>query len=123
MKSTVPFTMENPLWIAETEGILSADEADLKFEFRTSDVIVGLVKSDIRIVNIPFDRIEGITYRKRLFSGCFIIIRVNEMRAASELPGLKQGEVKLTIARKHREMAAEFVSAVQMALAARKKID
>jgi hypothetical protein len=31
MKSTIPFTMENPLWIAQTEGILSADETELKY--------------------------------------------------------------------------------------------
>ena len=31
--------MENPLWFAETEGILSADESDLKLEFRTSDAV------------------------------------------------------------------------------------
>jgi hypothetical protein len=121
MNSTVPFTMDNPLWLAETEGILSADEADLKFEFRTSDAVMGLIKSDIREVKLPLDRIEGITFRKEWLSGGSITIRVNEMRAASELPAFKEGEVVLKVARKHRETAAELVSSVQLAIAAKRK--
>ena len=105
----------------ETEGILSADETDLKFEFRSTDAVIGLVKSDIRELKLPFDKIEGIAYRKEWLSGCWILIRVNEMRAASDLPGFKEGELKLTVARKHRATAAEFVSSVQLALDARKK--
>ena len=113
--------MENPLLFAETEGILSADDTDVKFEFRTSDAVLGVIKSDIREVKLPLDRIEGITYRKQWLSGASIIIRVNEMRAASDLPSFKQGEVVLSVERKHRESAAEFVSSVQLALTARQK--
>ena len=113
--------MQNPLWFAETEGILSADDTDLKFEFRTSDAVLGVIKSDIREVRLPLDRIESITFRKQWLAGCSIMIRVSEMRAASDLPGFKQGEVELSIERKHREVTAEFVSSVQLALAAKKR--
>jgi hypothetical protein len=116
MKSTVPFTMENPLWLAATEGILSADETDLILEFRTSDAIIGLIKSEVREVKLPLNSIEQMTYRKHWLGGCSVVIRVNEMRAASELPGFKQGEVELSVDRKHREVAAEFVSSIQLAL-------
>jgi hypothetical protein len=109
------------MWLAETEGILSSAETELKFEFRTSDAVLGVIKSDIREVRLPFDRIEGITFRKEWLSGAIITIRVNEMRAASDLPGFKEGEVALSIARKHREVAAELVSCVQLALTAGKK--
>ncbi len=112
--------MENPLWLAETEGILSADETDLKLEFRTSDAVVGLIKSEVREVKLPLDRIEEITYQKQWWSGCALIIRVNEMRAASDLPGFKQGEVELSIDSKHCEAAAQFVSSLQLAVAAKK---
>ena len=112
--------MENPLWFAETEGILSADDTDLKLEFRTSDAVVGLIKSDIRDVKLPLDTIEEITYRKQCWSGCAIIIRVNQMRAASDLPCFKQGEVELSVDGKHCEAAAEFVSSVQQAVAAKR---
>jgi hypothetical protein len=120
MKSTVPFTMENPLWLAETEGILSADETNLKLEFRTSDAVVGLIKSDVHEVKLPLDRIEEITYQKHGRSGCAIIIRVSEMRAASDLPAFKQGEIELSVDGKHCEAAAQFVSSVQLAVAAKK---
>lgn len=121
MKTTIPFEMENPLWFAETEGILSADESDLKLEFRTSDAVIGLIKSDIREVKLAIDGIEEITFQKGLLLGCSINIRVAEMRAASDLPAYKQGEVELSIDGKHSEAAAELVSSVQLAVAARKR--
>lgn len=120
MKSTIPFEMENPLWFAETEGILSADDTHLKLEFRTSDAVVGLIKSDVREVKLPLDTIEEITYRKEWWSDCAIVIRVNEMRAASAIPAFKQGQVELSVDKKHCEAAAQFVSAVQLAVAAKR---
>ena len=113
--------MDHPIWFAESEGILSADGTDLTFEFRTSDAVMGIIKSDIREVKLPLDRIEAITFRKEWLAGGSINIRVNEMRAVSDLPGFKQGEVVLSVVRKHRETAAELVSSVQLAVAARKK--
>lgn len=115
MKSiSVPFTIQNVFQgFAETEGILSADNAELKLEFQTSDNILGLLKSGVREVRLPLDKIEEITFRKRWF-GCSLIIRVAEMRSASEIPNFKQGEILLSIAKKHSQAASDLVSSVQL---------
>ena|ERR1017187_8247759 len=121
MKSTVPFKIRNVLQgFAEAEGILSVDGTDLKLEFRTTDTLIGLLKSGVREVKLPIDGIEEIAFRKGLF-GCSLSIRVAEMRGASAVPNFKQGEILLSIAKKHSKAAAELVSSVQLGRQAEKR--
>jgi hypothetical protein len=118
---SVPFTIESVFQgFAETQGILSVDGTDLKLEFQTSDNILGLLKSGVREVRLPLDKVEEIRFRKWLFS-CSIIIRMAEMRVASEVPNFKQGEIRLSISRKHRQAAEDLVAAVQVAPAVETK--
>jgi hypothetical protein len=121
MKSTLPFTIDNVFQgLAETDGILSFDGTDLKLEFQTADTVVGLLKSDVENVKLPIAAIEEIAFRKGWFT-CSLVIRVSDMRAALAVPNFKEGEVKLKIAKKHSQAAAEFVSSVQLGVAARKE--
>jgi hypothetical protein len=118
MKRTVPFKIHNVFeGLAETEGILSADGTDLILEFRTSDALIGLLKSNVRQVVLPMAGIEEITFRNGWFRRR-LVIRVAEMRVASDIPNFKQGEIKLPIAKRHSQAAAELVSSVQVGRAA-----
>jgi hypothetical protein len=120
MISTVPFTIGNVFGgLAESDGILSVDGADLKFEFRTIDGLIGLFKSDVREVKVPIDKIEEIKFDKGFF-GCELVIRVSEMRAATAVPNFSEGEIELEIDKKHSSAAEELVSHVQLGMAARK---
>jgi hypothetical protein len=115
MSATVPFIIDDVYnGFAETEGILSVDGDDLKFEFQTADKLVGLLKSGVREVRLPLEKIEEITFRKRWY-GNKLVIRVSEMGRASELPNFKQGEVELKVAKKHREAASELLAFIQTA--------
>lgn len=115
MKQSLPFTIQNVFQgFAETEGMLSVDGTDLKLEFRTADSVVGLLKSGVREVRLPLETIQEISFRKGWF-GCSLAIRVAEMRLASEVPNFKQGEIALSIARKHSQAASDLVSSIQFA--------
>jgi hypothetical protein len=115
MKPTVPFKIRNVFQgLAEVEGILSVDGSDLRLEFQTAENVVGLLKSGVREVRLPLDSIEEIAFRKGLF-GNSLVIRVGEMRMASKVPNFKQGEILLSIARKHSQAAADLVSSIQIA--------
>src|SRR5947207_9130113 len=114
MKPTVPFTIRNVYQgFAETEGILSMDGADLKLEFQTTDNVVGLLKSGVREIRLPLDGVEEVCFQKGWF-GCSLVIRVAEMRGASEVPNFKRGEIALSIAKKHSKAAADFISSIQI---------
>src|ERR1022692_3454249 len=120
MKPTVPFTIRNVFQgFAETEGILSVDGADLRLEFQTTDNVVGLLRSGVREVRLPLDEVEEIAFRKGWF-GCSMAVRVAGMRGASEVPNFKHGAFVLWIAKKRSQAAAELVSSLQIAPAARK---
>ncbi len=117
---SVPFTIQNVFQgFAETEGILSIDNTDLKLEFQTSDNILGLLKSGVREVRLPLDKVEEITFRKR-WLGCSLIIRVAEMRGAAEVPNFSQGEILLSIGKKHSQAASDLVSAIQLTSGSRR---
>jgi hypothetical protein len=121
MKSAVPFRISNVfMGLGETEGILSADDTDLKLEFRTVDTLAGILKSAVNEVKLPFDGIEEITFRKGWFD-CSLLIRVAEMRPASVIPNFKNGEIVLSVARKHSKAAAELVSFAQFRRSASKR--
>src|SRR5258708_2036036 len=122
MKLSVPFTIQNVFQgLAETEGILSADGTELKLEFRTTDSLLGLLKSGVQEVKLPIDAIQEIAFRKGWF-GSSIVIRVAEMRVAADVPNFKQGEILLSITKKHSKAAAELVSSVQPGPAAGKEV-
>jgi hypothetical protein len=118
---SVPFKIQNVFQgFAEAEGFLSIDKAELKLEFQTSDNILGLLKSGVREVRVPLDKIEEISFRKswkpwKRWGGCSMIIQVSEMRGASEVPNFKHGEIALTIATRDSQAASDFVSAIQIA--------
>jgi hypothetical protein len=112
MKLTVPFAIDGGFQgFAETQGILSVDGTDLKLEFQTADNLVGLLKSAMREVRLPLDTIQQVSFRKGWFRRS-VIIRVAEMGRASEIPNFSQGEIVLSIARKHSQIAADFVSSL-----------
>ena len=90
------------------------DGADLRLEFQTTDAVVGLLKSGVREVRLPLDGVEEVAFRKGWF-GCSLVIRVAGMRGASEVPNFKQGEIALSIAKKHSQAAADLVSSIQIA--------
>jgi hypothetical protein len=119
MKRTVPFKIQDVFeGLAETEGILSADGTDLTLEFRTADALIGLLKSGVREVKLPMGGIEEIALRKGWFRSS-LVIRVAEMRAAADIPNFKQGEIRLSIAKRHSQAAADLVSSVQLVRAAK----
>jgi len=116
MKPSVPFTIERNefLGLAVTEGILSVDGADLKIEYRTADVVCGLLKSQLHEVRVPLDKIEEIVSYKSWWRH-FLFIRVAEMGRASDIPNFKMGEITLLIPKRHSQAAAELTSAVRLA--------
>jgi hypothetical protein len=115
------FEFQFPVWSSASEGFLSADCTDLKFEFRTTDDVIGWNKWNFAGFKIPIERIWQITFRKQWSSGCSIVIWVYGAPAASKWRSDFAKDVALFIARKHREAAAEFVSSVQLAVDAAKK--
>jgi len=102
--------------LAESEGILKVSDEMLHLEFQTRDTVFGVLKSDVRQLEIPLDKIQEIQFKKGMF-GDKIIIRANDLKTFEEVPNQKGGEIKLHLDKKHRHDTIMLVSDIQLAQA------
>ncbi|MCG2588006.1 hypothetical protein [Rhodohalobacter sulfatireducens] len=84
-------------------------------EFEIKDAIGGFIKSDLKEVEIPFDEIESIAYKKGIWGGT-VKIEGNSMRTFEEIPESEQGRCELKIKRKDRNEAETSISSARVAL-------
>ena len=66
-----------------------------------------MVKSGVSTAVIPFDHIDEVDLRSR-FLWTSLNIRVDSMQIVGDVPGAKQGMVKLKIPRRYKREAAEI---------------
>jgi len=110
----LPFTITNLYAdFAEAKGIMRLERDHLILEFQTQDTVLGLLKSNIKQESIALDDLHSVIFKKKFFKG-ELIIKAKRMHALGNIPGSEQGEIKLIIARKDKEAAAQF--AVEMEL-------
>jgi hypothetical protein len=112
----VPFTMENDthMGLSETQGLLSSDGRNIIIEFRVADTVLGMMKSDMKVIRIPLGDVQSIAFEKKYFGmSAAVALRIRNMRALQALPDAKLGQVSLTVSRRERARAEEFCLAVQ----------
>jgi hypothetical protein len=97
------------------EGILSVKEHNLFIEFQKKDAIMGAYKSDLSTIEIPFSEIDMMEYKKGFFTSKLIIHGKNA-RALTDLPGDELTSRTLKVKKKHREIAANISSKINLEL-------
>lgn len=122
-KPVVPFKLKDLYHgLAESEGLIISDKENLIFEFQTKDNIIGVIKSDVKIVKIPLKDINSIAIKKNIFYTKLIITFAN-LTSTKNLPGGAQRELTLNIEKKNRDECIHFVSQVNVLLAEQKLRD
>ncbi|KAA3662397.1 MAG: hypothetical protein DWQ10_02510 [Calditrichaeota bacterium] len=99
--------------LGEAEGTLSFERDVLTIEIQTSDSIIGLLKSGVKEFNIPLSELSEVQFTAKLFSNK-LHIRSKKMSTLADIPGYEKGELQLTIARKHKDTAENFVVDLQI---------
>ena len=92
---------------ADAEGVLRISPDALTLEYRIKDNLMGVVKSGVSTAVIPFDHIDEVDFRSK-FLWTSLNIRVDSMQIVGDVPGAKQGMVKLKIPRRYKREAAEI---------------
>ncbi|MDX1592488.1 MAG: hypothetical protein R3283_11015 [Balneolaceae bacterium] len=115
----IPFHFDVNHGFAEARGLLHIGQNELRFEFEVKDAIAGIIKSGVKEVVIPFDQIESLNYKKRLW-GASVVITANSMKTFEEIPEAEQGRCKLKISRKDREQVEKIISSARVALSEHK---
>ena len=90
--------------IVDAGGVVRADADALTLEFEIKDNLLGVMRSDVQRVAIPFDQIDEVRLRSNIFR-TELEIRANSIGVVTEVPGHKQGRVRLKIPREYRREA------------------
>jgi len=116
---SLPFTIPNVYeGLAAAHGVAKWTNAGLVLEFQVKDSFIGMVKSGVNEVPIPFNELVSIElkegwFRKRLF------IRARSLTTLTNVPGHESGHIVLKIARKDLRIAREMVSILRLTLTER----
>jgi hypothetical protein len=111
---TVPFIIpEINHGFQQAEGLLKLGKQQLELEFEVKDAILGIIKSGVRDVVIPFSNLKSIKFEKGWFSAKIILEGVS-MKVFDEVPGTELATCTLKVKRKHREEAENLISYARM---------
>ena len=113
----VPFRIDSIYaGLGACNGLLRDEGEQLCLEFEIKDSVVGLLKSGVKQVRIPMKDLVSVTLVKgwlgRTWLGVKIVIQAAQMTTLKDVPGTTGGRVELSIARKDREAAEEFVASL-----------
>lgn len=101
------------------EGILRVEKGKIAIEYQKKDAVIEVVKSGVKTVEIDLNNIELIEYKKKLF-GSRLIIHAKRATVFEDFPGNDLMVRTLKVKRKHREIAANIASNVNLFLSEKK---
>ena len=116
MSKRIPFRIKNLNYgLAEARGLLHIGEDELILELESQDTVVGLIKSDLKEITIPFEDVEEINYKPGWF-GAKIEVVGKSMKVMNDLPGSNHGTAKLHIRRRDKKTAERVLSRARLEL-------
>ena len=112
--NAVPFTIDLFGGLGQCEGLLRDEGQHLTLEFQNVDTLAGIFKSGVREVRVPLKDLVSVTLTKgwlgTSWMGVTIVLQAARMETLQEVPGMSQGRVELSVARKDRDTAEQFVA-------------
>ena len=106
--TSLPFSIPGTYQgFAEVAGLATLDGDALVLEFEVKDAVLGLVRSGVEVVRLPVDDLASVSLDQSWLHAD-LVVRARSMRSVSEVPGSRQGQVRLRIARRDRATAEEF---------------
>ncbi len=112
--NSVPFTVKLYGGFGECQGLLRDEGEYITIEFQTVDTVAGILKSGIRQVRVPLKDLTAVTLTKgwlgTSWMGVTIVLQAARIETLKDVPGMIQGRVELSVARKDRDAAERFVA-------------
>ena len=111
--NTCPFTLNIYAGFGKCEGMLRNEGGYLDVEFQNKDAVAGILKSDVQLVRIAIKDLVSVTITKgwlgTSWMGVKIVLQAAKLETLKEIPGMSQGKVEFSVARKDRELAERLV--------------
>ena len=99
----------------EVKGLLHFKNDKLILEFDQKDSFVGILKSGVKAVEVPFSEVDSLRIYRKWFRTTVEILG-KSMKIFEEIPGSNQGRVLLKIKSKDRELAENVISSARVRL-------
>ena len=119
LNPSVPVRLEDS-WagFASNSGLLRLEGESLVLDFETRDELLNMLKSGVKRLALPLKEIETCRWVPGWFGGK-IELSLRDMRLLEGIAGASQGRLKLTVARRDRDLAFGLVTNIDLALANR----
>lgn len=108
---SIPFEVQVFEGLGAASGLIRCDGGGLVLEFETKDTVFGVIKSRVKQVRLPLEKIDWILLKKGWFSTT-LEIQSSTLDGMEDVPGSNQGLAKLSLARRYRLAAQQFVDDV-----------
>jgi hypothetical protein len=113
----IPFRISNAYQgFAVVNGLIKTTGDALILQYETKDSLVGMLKSGLREVRIPFKELAGIDLKANWFRTT-LVIRTKDMTPLQDLSSSRPAEVALKLERKDRQSAKGLVTALRLSVA------
>lgn len=114
--NAVPFEIpEVSHGFQKAKGLLKAGDKGINLEFEVTDAFIGIMKSGVKNVSIPYSELESIIFKRGWFSSK-IILKGTSMRVFDEIPGTEVATCTLKVKRKDNEEAQNLISKARLHL-------
>ncbi|MEQ8767556.1 MAG: serine/threonine-protein kinase [Planctomycetota bacterium] len=87
---------------AEAGGVLHVEKEGLCLEYRVTDGILGILKSEVKELRIPYTELTEVFPARGLLGGPKLVIQLRSLKALGLLPN-RDGRVRLGFARRYRD--------------------
>lgn len=117
---SIPFeSVDYSHGLKRAKGLLKLGEGGIELEYQEQDSFIGIIKSDLRTIHLPYEELEAIEFEKGWFSAK-ILLKTSSMALLEKLPGNEEGICTLKVKRKHRDEAQNTISKARIALSEHK---
>ncbi|MGX5173200.1 hypothetical protein ACUR5C_04125 [Aliikangiella sp. IMCC44653] len=104
--------------LMESSGLLALKDTSILLQYQSQDSLLGMIKSDVKEVELPLKHIEEVQFKKSIF-GHKIIISVDDLKLSAKLPGSQSNQISLSVARADADQGSDFVRAIKLDMSER----
>ncbi len=113
----VRFINGDPMGLSETQGLVTLQDEKLVIEYQTTDSLLGVYKSAVKVVQIDIGELSQARLEQKLWN-TKLVLHAKTMRGFQHVPGNDRGVLRLEIDRQCGRAASELVEAIRDRLGA-----
>jgi transposase-like protein len=104
----VLFSTSDSLGMTDTSGMLRLEDGKLIVEYQTIDAILGLVKSAVKTLEIPLDKLTSVRIEQKLWSAD-LVLQGKTMSVLNSVPGASRGQLRVKLNRQSVNAAKALI--------------